>query len=388
MKRLILILLVVSVAAGFEPKRLVSAQGIISTRSESDSGGVVCPPGIYTQDPLDCLPLGPSSTLTQSSVYGTYPPTPRADYNPDYALNYVPFNYFRVNKAGTSSYLSLSDAEAKSGALSSIGPGMVYVTYASRTDTGSGVYYYLSNGTWIPGDGSRVTPGIFQGKAFSTTPRTGFGWVLAEATSRQRPDFNNSGNPPVRTYYRFNFVPVYASKVFNGTEWLMIGDQEWVEGRFIASVFPSTTPPSGVNNGRWIDINLAEQTLSAYDNDQLVFSTIISSGVDPYWTRPGLFQIYQKKDTENMSGAFAADRSDFYSLQDVPWTMYFDKARAIHGAYWHTFFGYTMSHGCVNMSIGDAAWLYQWAKEGDWVWVHDPSGRTPVDPDLYGNGAP
>jgi lipoprotein-anchoring transpeptidase ErfK/SrfK len=183
-------------------------------------------------------------------------------------------------------------------------------------------------------------------------------------------------------------VPVYASKVFNGVEWLMIGDQEWVEGRFVASVQPSTAPPLGVDNGRWIDINLAEQTLSAYDNNQLVYSTLISSGVDPYWTRPGLFQIYKKKDTENMSGSFEADRSDFYSLQDVPWTMYFDKARAIHGAYWHTFFGYPMSHGCVNMSIGDSAWLYQWAKEGDWVWVHDPSGRTPENPDLYGSGAP
>jgi hypothetical protein len=387
MKKFILSLVVISIIICFESVSPVAAQGNDPHQSENDSGSVVCPPGVYTQDPLSCMPLGPSSTLTQSSINGAFPPTPRSDYNPDYALNYVPYNYFRVNKSGTSSYLSLGDAQSKSGALANIGPGLVYVSYVDRTDTGSGVYYYLANGTWIPGDGSRVTPGIFQGKAFSSTPRTGFGWFLTQATSKKRPDFA-SGNSSVRTYYRFNFVPVFTSKVFDGTEWLMIGDQEWVEGRFIASVLPSITPPTGVDNGRWIEINLAEQTLSAYDNNQLVYSTLISSGVDPYWTRPGLFQIYKKKDTENMSGSFEADRSDFYSLQDVPWTMYFDKARAIHGAYWHTFFGYPMSHGCVNMSIGDSAWLYQWAKEGDWVWVHDPSGRTPENPDLYGSGAP
>jgi lipoprotein-anchoring transpeptidase ErfK/SrfK len=89
-----------------------------------------------------------------------------------------------------------------------------------------------------------------------------------------------------------------------------------------------------------------------------------------------------------MQGATAEDRSDFYYLQDVPWTMYFDEARALHAAYWRTYFGYPASHGCVNLSPTDANWLFHWAEEGDYVWVHDPSGETPTDPDLYGPGAP
>jgi hypothetical protein len=387
MKRFIFGLVVIAFIMGFNPAESASAQDQDPFQLESDSGSVVCPPGVYTQDPLDCLPLGPSSTLTQGSINGVYPPAPRFDYNPDYALNYVPFNYFKVDVDGTSTYLSLSDAESDSGAISNLGPGFVYVSYIDRTDTGDGVYYYLTNGTWIHGDGGRISPGAFQGKIFSATPRTGFGWILTETKSKKRPDYTYN-NPSVRTYYRSNLVPVYESKVFDGVEWLLIGDQEWVEGRVVSSITPSTAPPAGVTSDRWIEINLAEQTLTAYENDQLVFATIISSGVDPYWTRPGLFQIYKKKETENMSGSFEADRSDFYSLQDVPWTMYFDKSRAIHGAYWHTNFGYPQSHGCVNMSIGDSAWLYEWANEGDWVWVHDPSGLTPEDPDLYGSGAP
>jgi hypothetical protein len=386
-KQKVFALLVIIFLLGLKPAETVAAQDQNPPQPENDSGSVICPPGIYMNDPVGCLPLGPSSTLTQEAIFGLYPPSPRFDYNPDYSLNYVPYSYFRVEEDGTSMYYSLSDAESDSGAISKLGPGLVYVTYVDRAETDDGAYYYLSNGTWIPGDGSRVSPGIFQGKIFSATPRTGFGWILMETKSKQRPDYT-SNNPSVKRYYRFNIVPVYATKVFDGVKWVMIGNQEWVEGRLIAAVIPSTSPPAGVTNGRWIDINLAEQTLTAYYNNQLVFATLISSGIDPFWTRPGLFQIYKKKDTEDMSGSFEADKSDYYSLQNVPWTMYFDKARAIHGAYWHTFFGYPMSHGCVNMSIGDSAWLYQWANEGDWVWVHDPSGQTPEDPDKYGSGAP
>ena len=387
MKNLLFLFIVIALLAELGAVQPVFAQAEEPGPTESESGDVVCPPGIYSQDPVNCLPLGPASTLTQNSISGLYPPTPKVDYSPEYALNYVPYSYFRVDEGGTSAYLSLGDAESRSGAVSRIGPGLVYVSYNDRVETESGAYYYLTNGTWIPGDGGRISPGAFQGKIFSATPRTGFGWVLTETRSFRRPDYMLN-NPKIRTYYRTNIVPVYDSKVFDGYEWLLIGDQEWVEGRVVSSISPNTEPPPGVTNGRWIEINLAEQTLAAYENEQLVYATIISSGVDPYWTRPGLFQIYKKKETEDMSGAFEADKSDFYSLQAVPWTMYFDKARAIHGAYWHTNFGYPQSHGCVNMSIGDSAWLYNWAEEGDWVWVHDPSGRTPEDPDLYGSGAP
>jgi lipoprotein-anchoring transpeptidase ErfK/SrfK len=131
-------------------------------------------------------------------------------------------------------------------------------------------------------------------------------------------------------------------------------------------------------------VNLAEQTLAVYDDRQLVFAAMVATGVEPFWTRPGLFQIAAKKATETMRNN---DPSDFYYLEDVPWTMYFDESRALHGAYWRTRFGYPQSHGCVNLSVGDAHWLFDWAHEGDWVYVHDPSGQTPTDPSLYTGGA-
>jgi lipoprotein-anchoring transpeptidase ErfK/SrfK len=157
-----------------------------------------------------------------------------------------------------------------------------------------------------------------------------------------------------------------------------------VEGRKVARVVPNASPPEGAATARWIEVDLSEQTLAVYDNYQLVFATVIASGLEPFWTRPGLFQIQVKKESETMRNN---DPTDFYYLDNVPWTMYFDGARALHGAYWRTRFGYPQSHGCVNLSVGDAHWLFNWAHEGDWVYVHDPTGLTPTDPALYQGGA-
>lgn len=358
--------------------------------SEPSSGAILCPPAVYDAVPADCLPLGPSQTLKEWAQQGIpYPLQSLPAYSPDAGLNIVPYRYYRAADDAIV-YLFSSLEEAMAGGVSgqSLGPGRKYFSYQERLDTDTGVFYHLRNGLWIRGGaGSAVgLPMPFQGLLFSSTPRNAFGWVLGEVQSRLAPALN----APLtgKKYYRFSVVQVYAMQEISGVSWVLIGPDEWLESRFVAAVIPRREPPAGVTTNRWIEVNLAEQTLTVYEDQRLIFATMVSTGVEPYWTRPGLFQIYQKKETETMRGAFAADRSDFYYLEDVPWTMYFDEERALHGAYWHAFFGYPTSHGCVNLSPGDAHWLFDWAVVGDWVYVHDPSGRTPTDPSLYGSGAP
>jgi lipoprotein-anchoring transpeptidase ErfK/SrfK len=168
----------------------------------------------------------------------------------------------------------------------------------------------------------------------------------------------------------------------------MVGPDLWLSPLQLRLVFPMSEPPQGVDNGRWIDINLEQQSIAIYDNNQLVFATLVATGLDNLWTRPGLFQIYEKHESTAMSGDFSGGTGGYYYLADVPWTLYYDQARAIHGAYWRQkqFFGYQGSHGCVNLPIGDANWVFAWASVGDWVYVHDPSGHTPTDPSLYTAG--
>lgn len=353
---------------------------------EPYGGSVLCPPGVYTVAPDDCLPLGPSEYLTGLAKIGIpWPIRPMPAYSPDKELNSIPFSYFKVVNAGTYLYQTLDAAKSDDTSAQMIGPGQsLYVSYTGIYEEH---YLYLRSGGYIRGDGGRLAlPWPFQGLLFSSTPRNAFGWVLEPIQSRTAPGFE--GPFTDKTYSRFNVVQIYTIQSADGMDWDMVGPDEWLQGNKVRRVEPLTTPPAGVTNGRWIEVDLSEQTLTVHENDQLVFATLIASGSDPYWTKPGLFQIYQKKPAETMSGSFEADRSDYYLLEDVPWTMYYDDKRALHGTYWGSYFGNVHSHGCVNMSLGDSHWLYDWAKEGDWVYVHDPSGLTPTDPSKYGAGAP
>ena len=115
--------------------------------------------------------------------------------------------------------------------------------------------------------------------------------------------------------------------------------------------------------GRWIDIDLGEQKLRAWEGTQLVATFLVSTGVMQYPTETGQFHIDAKLRYSVMSG------SDYY-LPDVPWTMYYYGDYSIHGTYWHHNFGTPMSHGCVNMDTSDAEWLYNWASVGTLVNIH------------------
>ena len=121
--------------------------------------------------------------------------------------------------------------------------------------------------------------------------------------------------------------------------------------------------PAEDNGERWIDVNLSEQRVYAYEGDVVVNSFLVSTGVAETPTVTGEYQIYVKVRIQDMSGPG-------YYLPDVPWVMYFYDEYGFHGTYWHNNFGTPMSRGCVNMRIEDAAWLYDWASVGTTVNVH------------------
>ena len=356
----------------------VLAQEITTT--ESESGGVVCEPGIYLTQPADCLILGPSSYMTDLARLGmSIPPRPLPASKPDPSLTQLPFRYFHLEDDNVPIYGSPGETGA---GAQQFPPGFVYISYIDRVDQ-NGVYYLMQDGGWIPGKGARVSEiPSFQGLEFRTTPRNTFGWAFEQIPVMRAPGY---GAEKTRDQiFPFQTMNIYTSQNADNEEWYLIGPDRWVEGRKVARVIPATAIPQGVTTNRWIEVDLAEQTLAVYENNQLIFATVIASGMEPFWTRPGLFQIFQKKETETMRNN---DPSDFYYLENVPWTMYFDGVRALHGAYWRTRFGYPQSHGCVNLSVGDAHWIYNWAVEGEWVYVHDRTGKTPTDPALYTGGA-
>ena len=134
-----------------------------------------------------------------------------------------------------------------------------------------------------------------------------------------------------------------------------------------------TNPPPGAPSGeaKWIEVDLTHQYLRAWEYNHKVFGEYISSGVADHPTPTGTFHIYYKLPYDDMTGG-KAGTSDYYYLPNVPWVMYFlDGGYALHGTYWHHNFGTPMSHGCVNMTIDGAAWVYAWAPVGTTVWIHN-----------------
>ena len=124
---------------------------------------------------------------------------------------------------------------------------------------------------------------------------------------------------------------------------------------------PVSSPGSGVH---WFDVDLSDQRMYAYEGDTLVRTFIVSTGTWQTPTLTGRFKIWIKLRSAPMSGPG-------YYLPNVPHIMYYDGDYGIHGAYWHNNFGVPMSHGCVNLSLPDAEWAYNFASVGTVVNIHD-----------------
>ena len=123
------------------------------------------------------------------------------------------------------------------------------------------------------------------------------------------------------------------------------------------------SPPPAPTSGRWIDVNLSTQRLTAYQGNTPVRSTLVSTGLARTPTPTGRYRIYVKYASALMSGPG-------YYLPNVPYIMYFYRNYSLHGTYWHSNFGRRMSHGCVNLPTPEAQWLYNWASVGTLVNIH------------------
>jgi hypothetical protein len=131
---------------------------------------------------------------------------------------------------------------------------------------------------------------------------------------------------------------------------------------------------------KWIEVDLSEQRLTAYEGTKVVLKAKVSTGRSRTPTVTGKFRIQRKFESQLMTGPG-------YYLPAVPYVMYFHANYALHGAYWHNNWGTPMSHGCVNLRREDAKWLYDWTEPtmarnsksamatkespGTWVVIHE-----------------
>lgn len=123
---------------------------------------------------------------------------------------------------------------------------------------------------------------------------------------------------------------------------------------------------------KWIDVNLSNYTVTAYEGATVVNGPFyMVPGAPETPTVTGTYHVYLKYEKQTMRGKNADGTS--YETPDVPWVTYFTGSYALHGAPWRSSFGWGGeggSHGCVNMPVSAAKWIYDWSEIGTTVVSH------------------
>lgn len=164
-------------------------------------------------------------------------------------------------------------------------------------------------------------------------------------------------------------------EVTAGKDGRVLGDTSGAAGEFAEAIesgdasfdLPVTTTPFETTTlYRRIETDLGNQRVYLYENEKLVNSWAISSGLAATPTPTGRFKVFAHTALQDM-GCFEGAA---YCTEDVPWNTWFAPNIAFHGAYWHNNFGQQMSHGCVNLPPSLAKQIFDWAPVGLEVWVH------------------
>ena len=185
-------------------------------------------------------------------------------------------------------------------------------------------------------------------------------------------------------YHPQNVHPFYKEREqANGTQVLTLYEIQMGQlGREIALRRGYSLAPAARVNGvpdwspaLWpqrIEIDISDQYITAYEGNLRVFGAGISTGKDGFDTPPGTYNVYAKLLYDDMTGNLQGEE---YDVRKVPYVLYFHLGFAIHGTYWHNDFGTGVrrSHGCVNLSMDDAQWLWQWAQP---AWIPEQARRA------------
>lgn len=257
--------------------------------------------------------------------------------------------------------------------LYNVGKGFLYVTLHSEVEANGQHWYAINPGEYALAEGIRlVKASDFRGVEIAVQPERPFGWIVQDVQPSREP--LGEPDPEFEKLTRFTFFQVYdAVEAEDGWIWYDVGDGRWIRQTYVSLVDVNPTPEEVGDGEFWVEVDLYEQTFAAYEGPRMVYAGLISSGLNRWPTAEGIFQVWSRHLQVRMSGA--EGKVDYYNIEDVPYTMYFDRRNeiALHGAYWHDRYGYKHSHGCVNMPVRDAEWIYNWSAEAPsdlWVWVH------------------
>ncbi len=325
------------------------------------------------------LQVGPSAWLCEEGTETTNEPPLRPADRLTPPVHGLPHDYFFVGELGSLGYTELETAELGV-PDAELEPGFAIAVVRTAELSKGDPFGLTTHGFWVPlRDVRPANPSRFRGLSIEGT--LDVAWTV---TGRTRLHESPGGRPTGDPLPRQVALRVLERATAQGRGWLRVGPDQWVTERRVAQPRPTAPPPSVAPRERWIDVDLHEQVLTAYEGERPVFATLISSGKgegDAENATPlGEHRIWVKLVSSDMDNLEDQEANRYYAMQSVPWVMYFEKGYGIHGAFWHADFGQRRSHGCVNLTPGDAARLFPWTGP------RLPAGWSAVFPTKYDPG--
>lgn len=349
-----------SVKVKVRESALYQRPGAVERRRGTLTRGAIAPLFAAVRGP-NCgsrwLLVGPSAWLCSdeieysSAAYVEPARSPALDFG-------LPYNYYFVHGDGAHAYASF-EAAGDAAPEGDLDRGFYLPIVEVRSQANGARFGRTRYGQWIAmSELAPARPLDFSGKKLGASGLD-VAWVRAPKGARALRGSESAVLP------RFSELTVVDRTPERGRVRVREGDRElWVEARDVSMPTLAPPPPPVRGAERWIDIELASQTLVAYEGSRPVFATLVSTGKGRQGTETatpkGTFRVWVKLHTSTMDNLEREFEGRRYSIADVPYVQFFHKGVALHAAFWHRNFGQIHSHGCVNLTPEDARFLFEW----------------------------
>jgi hypothetical protein len=341
-----------------------------------------CAPSLFWRNPEMCPSYGPGATahrLASIRLPDPLPELPVIELPQDEDDELVPHTFAYVKTLPLNIYRHPMEAAMGLPPVRAMLSGDWWVSVDGLVEYEGQQWYQINEDEFVPADALvMASPSRFQGVYLAEQPQHPFAWTNRWVQPSVVPQ--GSLNAAAESVDRYQLVTIFAEERRGDEMWYLIGEDQWIEQKTVARV-DVDPPPEGVPAGaKWIEVDIFEQTIAAYEGGRMVYATLVSSGRTGTATPPGLYSSWAKIREGKMSSPDTEDGDPlYYYIEDVPWTMYFHEGYSIHAAFWHDAFGFTRSHGCVNLAPRDALWFFNWS---------DPIIADDVEQVYMGGGTP
>ena len=238
-----------------------------------------------------------------------------------------------------------------------------YVSLGEKIQANNRNWWKTARGGFVSAsDIVTYSPKDFSGQALPDETGFPFGFVWRNEGTKLFELVSDKKLRGAGTLRHRSFVALTEETRVGGVDYMTTPEGLLVRKDHLRLAEPQPVPQGLEPWEKWIDVSLEQQMLVAYEGDRPVYATLVSTGRKgtpdkPSETPTGRWRIRTKHITSTMDDTASDDR---YSIQDVPWVMFFEGSYALHGAFWHDGFGRVRSHGCVNLGSTDARWLFYW----------------------------